>query len=102
MRTITKLRKEDLSKEEWDKIVEFVKKPLLFDLLVECGYNTEKMWNLSYAVKELKDRVIASIRQDKIRIKELEKNLVKIREENEARAQVLFDFCKKELERKTV
>jgi len=102
MRTVTKIKLESLTKEEWDAIGEKIKKPLLFRLLAEQGYNVDKMWNRSYTAKELRDRVIASIRQDKLYIKTLEKNLAKMRKENETKAQILFDFCKKELERETV
>jgi hypothetical protein len=93
---------QELSIEEYKSIEERAKRVMLFGLLAEAGYVTAKMQKLCYSSQELKDRLVAAIRTDKLTIKELRKKIEEIRKENEARAQILFDFCKSELERKTV
>lgn len=95
MRTVKQLMK-DLSIEEYKSIEERAKRVMLFGLLSEAGYVTAKMQKLCYSSQELKDRLVAAIRTDKIMVKELKKKIEKIRKENEARAQILFDFCKDE------
>jgi hypothetical protein len=101
MRTTIQL-KQDLTKEEYQSIEEKARRAMLFALLAEAGYEIAKMQKLCYTSWELRERLIAAIRTDKLTIKELRKKIEEIRKENESRAQILFDFCKSELERETV
>lgn len=101
MRTYAMLR-GSMTAEEYDYLADKIQKALLYDLLAELGYDAMKMQRYLYAAPELKKRAVARIRRNKIEIRELEKKIEEIRKENEARAQILFDFCKSELRRKTV
>lgn len=82
--------------------MEYVRRAAYIELMTECGYNMERVVGRCFSITELKNRVIAGIRENKMQIKKLEKKLIEIRKENEARSQVLFDFCRKELEKETI
>ena len=74
MRTIRTLMQE-LTVEEYRSIEDRAKKALLFNLLTEVGYETAKMQKVTYTDKELNDRLVAAIRNDKCEIQSLRNKL---------------------------
>lgn len=81
--------------EEWKLVREHVGKPLLTALLMECGYNIYPIQRLKYSITELQDRLEASIRRDKLEIKELKMKLEKEKNNYIRNLDSMFDTLRK-------
>ena len=71
------------------------KKALLFNLLTEVGYITAKIQKVAYSNPELKDRLVAAIRADKLEIQKLKEELKKAERKYLENLDSLFDALRK-------
>ena len=71
MRPITKIKNEVLTVREWEATGEHFKKILLMSVLSELGYDVTGFHKFQYSSKELTDRALAEIRNNKLEIKRL-------------------------------
>jgi len=90
MRTRTQLQ-DLMTYEEYRSIEERATKLLLLGLLTEAGYDTLKMQRHKFTVDELKKRLIAKIRSDKLVIKTLNKTLSAEQKKYTENLDTLFD-----------
>lgn len=92
MRTLEKIKRDVLSKQELDFIVARARRLLLLELLPEVGYDAVHFAKHKYSVGELKDRLVTQIRELRQVVGDLVREKEALRCEKERQAQVLFEF----------
>lgn len=92
MRNLHFLIRQELTVKEQDLLRRHFIRPYLLKIAAECGYNVLHLMKLKFSEKDIENRILGSIRQDKSRIGDIEKALAQSKSQLEAARQLLFDF----------
>ena len=92
MRSITELRHEVLTQEEYEVLIEREMRRFLLKMCTELGYNTKSMAFCNYNNTQLRDRAIMAIREKNCSIQDLKKQVKEGCEKLERQSQIAFNF----------